>query len=75
MSPSLEHPDPRRLAVAIDLQGDRLDEALSELEWTRWLVPDPQGYTFSARLIKQVIARDFVSAATRRRVFGRFLAS
>lgn len=67
--------DPAKVRMATKLDGDRLDEALSELEWTRWLVPDAQGYTFSARLIKQVIARDFVSAATRRRVLARLPTS
>ena len=60
-----------RLAVATALAGDRLATALDALESERWLVADPRGYTFSASLVAEVIARDLVTAGQRRRILGR----
>jgi predicted ATPase len=39
--------------------------ALDELEWHRWLVYDPRGYTFAARIVRHIIARDMVTPGQR----------
>ena len=59
-------------AVAIgrasSLAGDSLNNALDELEWQRWLVADGRGYCFVARIVRDVINRDMVTAGQRQRV-------
>jgi predicted ATPase len=42
--------------------------ALDELEWSRWLVSDARGYTFAARIMKDVVARDMLTEGQRRRI-------
>ncbi|NIP80820.1 MAG: AAA family ATPase [Gemmatimonadetes bacterium] len=65
----LDPPVPReRIARATGLEGGTLDEALDELEWERWLVADARGYTFIARLIREIVARDMVTAGQRSRI-------
>ena len=50
------------------LEGDALAVALDELEWQRWLVSEPRGYAFVARIVREVVARDMVSAGQRQRI-------
>jgi DNA-binding SARP family transcriptional activator len=59
---------PEILAPALGV--DRADTArvLDELEWHRWLVCDTQGYTFVARIVRQVIARDMLTPGQRQRL-------
>lgn len=45
--------------------------ALDELEWQRWLVAEPRGYTFVARLVRDIVARDMVTPGQRRRLRER----
>lgn len=59
-----------RLGRAAHLEGGALDAALDELEWRRWLVADPAGggYAFVARIVRDVVDRDMVTAGQRRRI-------
>ena len=46
---------PRRaVARATGLPDERLDRALDELEWQRWLVAERRGYAFLARIIRDI---------------------
>ena len=58
--------DPDRLARVTGLSEERLGPALDQLEWTRWFTADPVGYTFVARIVREVVSRDFVTARQRR---------
>ena len=55
------------LARATGLEPAPLEAALAELEWQRWLEADGDGYGFVAQLVKQVIARDMLTAGQRAR--------
>jgi DNA-binding SARP family transcriptional activator len=44
--------------------------ALDELEWHRWLVAEPRGYSFVARLVRRVVERDMLTPGQRRRVLA-----
>jgi hypothetical protein len=46
-------------------------DALDELEWTRWLVAEPRGYAFLARVVRDVIARDMLTPGQRKRLLAR----
>jgi hypothetical protein len=45
-----------------------LAAALDELEWRHWLVAEPRGYAFRARIVRDVVARDMVTEGQRRRI-------
>lgn len=57
------------LAKVTTLSPADLALALDELEWNRWLVFEPRGYSFLARVTRQVIARDMLTPGQRQRVF------
>ena len=57
-----------RLAHALGLELPEVAEALDELEWHRWLVCDSRGYTFVARVVQQVVARDMLTPGQRQRI-------
>jgi len=59
---------PAVLARALEMGDETLAPALDELEWHRWLVSEPRGYSFSARIVRQVVQRDMVTPGQRRRV-------
>jgi hypothetical protein len=59
---------PDVLARALELEEDTMARALDELEWHRWLVAEPRGYSFAARIVRQVVQRDMVTPGQRRRV-------
>lgn len=59
---------PGDLAIATELPQAVVLEALDELEWNRWLVAEPRGYTFMARVVRDVIARDMLTPGQRRRM-------
>jgi hypothetical protein len=77
-------PDAQRALAAASVLGDRIPlellarvlnqpeqevaRALDELEWHRWLVYDPRGYTFVARVVRKVIASDMLTPGQRQRV-------
>jgi DNA-binding SARP family transcriptional activator len=56
-----------KLAHALDLELPEVAGALDELEWHRWLVCDSRGYTFVARVVQQVVARDMLTPGQRQR--------
>jgi DNA-binding SARP family transcriptional activator len=58
--PVLEH--------ALEMNPDAVGRALDELEWHRWLVSEPRGYSFAARIVRQVVQREMVTPGQRRRV-------
>jgi DNA-binding SARP family transcriptional activator len=80
-------PDARRLLTALAVLGERAaapvvaaaagvaDEAAwaayEELEWTRWIVADPRGYSFTARIARDVVLRDLTTGAERERILTR----
>ena len=56
------------LGTGAGLAGGRLAGALDELERKQWLAPDPRGYTFVARIVREVIDRDMVTEGQRLRI-------
>lgn len=56
------------LARATPMAGDALAAALDELEWQRWLAAEARGYSFVARVVRDVVARDMLTPGQRRRV-------
>ena len=59
------------LGPILGWEHGRLELALDELEWTRWLASDARGYTFLAGLVREIVARDFLTAGQRRRILAR----
>ncbi len=57
-----------QLAAATGLGSPTLRQALDELEWSRWLAADPRGYTFVARLVREVVGDDMVTRGERERI-------
>lgn len=62
---------PELLARAVELPLDEVTSALDELEWHRWLLSEPRGYGFVARIVRQIIARDMLTPGQRRRILER----
>jgi hypothetical protein len=56
------------LARISELSQSEVEAGLDELEWHRWLLAEPRGYSFSARLTREVIQRDLVTPGQRRRL-------
>jgi DNA-binding SARP family transcriptional activator len=63
--------DARLAGCLLDRRPEELTEALDELEWTRWLVSDARGYTFAARIMKEVVNQDMLTPGQRRRIEDR----
>jgi DNA-binding SARP family transcriptional activator len=59
---------PAVLERALEMPAEELGRALDELEWHRWLVAEPRGYSFAARIVRQVVQRDMLTPGQRRRV-------
>ncbi|HSE66629.1 MAG TPA: AAA family ATPase [Gemmatimonadales bacterium] len=59
---------PGDLSLGSALEGEALHLALDELEWQRWLVAEPRGYSFVARVARDVVARDMVTPGQRKRI-------
>jgi predicted ATPase len=57
-----------RLARATELPKGDVEEALDALEWARWLQADGRGYRYVARIVRDVVARDMVTAGQRERL-------
>jgi hypothetical protein len=57
-----------RLGHASGVVGRALNDVLDELEWQRWLTGEPRGYTFLARIVREVIARDMLTPGQRQRL-------
>jgi DNA-binding SARP family transcriptional activator len=59
---------PRELLARVTgLPQSALLPALDELEWHRWLVCESRGYSFVARVVRQVVARDMLTPGQRQR--------
>jgi DNA-binding SARP family transcriptional activator len=58
------------LERAVSLGAEETALALDELEWHRWLVAEPRGYSFVARIVQRVVERDMVTPGQRRRVLA-----
>jgi DNA-binding SARP family transcriptional activator len=56
------------LERATDLHGEALTAALDELEWQRWMVAEPRGYAFLARIVRDIVARDMLTEGQRQRI-------
>jgi predicted ATPase len=56
------------LGVATDVDDPSLGPALEELEWERWLIAEPRGYSLLARIVRDVILRDMVTPGKRARI-------
>jgi hypothetical protein len=56
------------LVRATDLTRDDVALALDELEWQRWVTADARGYSFVARIVKDIIKRDMLTPGQRRRI-------
>jgi predicted ATPase len=63
-----ERVTPDALARATGLGNREVVTALDELEWARWLVAEPRGYAFLARVVRETVARDLVTAGQRHRL-------
>jgi DNA-binding SARP family transcriptional activator len=63
-----ERVDPSALGRATALDLETLGAALDELEWQRWLAADSRGYSFVARIVRDVVARDMLTAGQRQRI-------
>jgi hypothetical protein len=59
------------LAQVLGREVEAIAPALDELEWQRWLAADPRGYTFVARLVRDVVGQDMVTPGQRRRLRER----
>ena len=57
-----------QLTKGTGLAGDVVTTALDELEWTRWLAVEARGYSFVARILRDVIDRDMVLSGERQRI-------
>jgi DNA-binding SARP family transcriptional activator len=62
-----------RVAMAViarvtKFAGDVLAAALDECEWQRWLVAEPRGYSYVARIVRQIIDKDMVTKGKRQRI-------
>ncbi len=56
------------LARATGLEEEAVVQGLDELEWHRWLTADPRGYSFVARVVRRVIARDMLTPGQKERI-------
>ena len=56
------------LVTATGLETAVVTSALDELEWHRWLTADARGYSFVARIVRDVIARDMLTPGQRLRI-------
>jgi DNA-binding SARP family transcriptional activator len=59
---------PETLERTLSMSPDAVSRALDELEWHRWLVSEPRGYSFVAGIVRQVVERDMLTLGQRRRV-------
>jgi DNA-binding SARP family transcriptional activator/predicted ATPase len=57
-----------RAAGALGLPLDTVHQALDELEWHHWLVAEPRGYGFVARLVRRVVERDMLTPGQHHRL-------
>jgi DNA-binding SARP family transcriptional activator len=60
----------QRIGKAAGLENAARDAALDELEWRRWLLTDTRGYSFVARIVRDVVRRDMVTEGQRQRILS-----
>lgn len=46
----------------------RSDRGLDEAEWEQWIAHDPRGYSFVARIGRDVVRQDMLTRGQRRRL-------
>jgi predicted ATPase len=56
------------LVRATGLTRNDVALALDELEWQRWVAADARGYSFVARIVKDIVKRDMLTPGQRRRI-------
>ncbi|MEE8267822.1 MAG: ATP-binding protein, partial [Gemmatimonadales bacterium] len=56
------------IAAATELPVPVLHRQLDVLEWERWLVSDARGYSFVARVPRDIVAQDMVTEGQRQRI-------
>lgn len=66
-----ERVTPEILRCATDRPDNDIARSLNRLEGQCWLESDARGYAFAARVVRDVIAKDFVTAGARRRLEQR----
>jgi AAA ATPase-like protein/transcriptional activator len=59
---------PERVARTLRLPVAEIHPALDELEWHHWLVAEPRGYGFVARIVRRIVERDFLTPGQKRRL-------
>lgn len=59
---------PALIERALSMDAGEVGLALDELEWHRWLLSEPRGYSFVARIVRQVVERDILTPGQRRRL-------
>jgi hypothetical protein len=59
---------PDLLSHITGMSLDELTPILDELEWHRWLVSETRGYSFLARVVRQVVEQDMLTPGQRLRV-------
>lgn len=62
--------DPSQVAERAGLSPRERDAALDELEWHRWLQAEPRGYSFVARIVRDIVSQDLLTPGQRRRWSG-----
>jgi hypothetical protein len=53
---------------AVGMAPEQARPALDELEWQRWVAAEARGYTFVARIVKDIVGRDMLTKGQRRRI-------
>jgi DNA-binding SARP family transcriptional activator len=66
-----ERVDVDALAAGTALPMGAVETALDDLERRGWLVWESRGYSFAARLVREIVARDLLTPGQRRRVLAR----
>jgi DNA-binding SARP family transcriptional activator len=56
------------LARATGMAPREVELALDELEWQRWVTSDARGYSFIARIVREIVKRDMLTPGQRRRI-------
>jgi DNA-binding SARP family transcriptional activator len=56
------------ICQAVGLAVEQGRHALDELEWQRWVTADARGYAFTARIVRDIVARDMLTDGQRRRI-------
>ena len=59
---------PGDLASLSGLDADAVDRGLDEAEWEQWIAHDPRGYSFVARIGRDVVRQDMLTRGQRRRL-------